>query len=98
MTDYGHREPAPYPSYEKDPASICVITLPWAKDMKGETIVTSTWDADGLTSIATSDTDTTASITVSGGTDGSKYSMVNTIVTSGGQTLVKRAVVLVREL
>lgn len=65
-------------SSELDPASSGAVT-----------ISTSTWTGGGLT-IASSSTSgyvTTAYVSTSGGTSGSTYTVTNTVVTSGGETL-----------
>lgn len=97
-TDYGNIDSGAMPTRQKDPSSVQNLTLNWARELAGETISTSTWTTDGLTSAATSNTDSTATIRLSGGTEGVSYEVQNTITTSGSQTFRKKAVVLVREL
>jgi hypothetical protein len=98
MTDYGV-ETIQRPSDEaKDPDEIQSYTFRWAKELSGETISTSTFLLpDGLTSAATSGSDSTRTIRVSGGTDGSQYRITNRITTSGSRTLEKTIRVQVRE-
>ena len=97
MTDYGITDCAPAPDREQDPSSVKNLTLNWVKELAGETISTSAWSADGLTVGTDSNTDTSATVLLSGGAEGGRYEVYNTITTSGGQTLRKKSVVLVRE-
>lgn len=56
----------------------------WLED--GETITVSTWVTDGLTLDAESKSDTKATVWVSGGVVGGRYSVTNRVVTSLGRS------------
>ena len=84
----------------KAAADIVDYTIDWSADLAtGESISTSTWTADtGITLDDDSDTATTTTVFVTGGTAGVKYKLVNTIVTDNAvpRTLVKTIVVPVK--
>ena len=96
--DYGSIDLLLAPTRQKDPSSAQDFTLNWAIELNGQTISTSTWATDGLTGTNASNTDTSATIRLAGGSEGAYYEVRNTIVTSGGQTLCKQMVVAVRKL
>lgn len=79
--------PAGLPTWIKEDDEILLITLDWLDKLDGETISTSAWTDNGVTTSSASNTTTTASMTVTK-TDG--YS-INKITTSGGRTLWQRA-------
>lgn len=62
----------------------------WSGELGADTISSSGFiAADGLTVESDSNTDTTATVWLSGGTAGTVYKVVNTIITAAGRTLVK---------
>lgn len=62
-------------------------TLDWSSWLSGDTISTSTWTVpSGITQDSESETTTTATIWLSGGTAGQRYTCVNKVVTSAGRT------------
>lgn len=70
----------------KDPDAILDYTANWATWLDGDTISTSTWTVpSGITKVTDSNTTTTATIWLSGGTAGEKYEIKNTITTAGGR-------------
>lgn len=73
----------------KDPDEVKDYSVDWeARLDEGDTILTSTWIVpDGITKDSDSNTTTTATIWLSGGTLGTTYSLVNRITTAGGRTL-----------
>jgi hypothetical protein len=79
---------------DKDTEAALDYLLSWSQWLpSGDTITTSTWevetisgDSDPLASTDTGSTDTTTSITLSGGTSGNMYKVYNTITTTGGLT------------
>lgn len=74
-------------SRTKDPADIrnyAIDWSPWLTSQGSDTISTSTWSGGGLTIAASSNTATTATAKVSGGTAGRSYTVSNTIVTATG--------------
>lgn len=82
-------------SYTKDPDAVLDYTVDWngAAALGGpwlqtsETITTSTWIVPvGITQNSTSNTTTTATIWLSGGTAGTTYEVTNRVVTNQGRT------------
>ena len=73
--------------FDKDPDSVGKYTMKWGKWLGNDTISTSTWILDsGLTNVSDTNTTTEASITISGGDAGKKYTVTNRIVTAAGLT------------
>ena len=79
---------------DKDPDAALGYQLLWSEWLSsGDTISTSTWsveaitgDSDPLTISSESETDTTTTVNVTGGTTGNLYKIYNTIETVGGLT------------
>ena len=75
--------------YTKDPASVLDYTIDWGTNWlaAGETISTSAWTVEsGITKDSDSNTTTTATVWLSGGTAGTVYTVTNRITTSAGRT------------
>lgn len=71
----------------KDPADIRLYTIDWSEWLDGATISSSTWSlASGLTNVTDANTTTTATVKISGGSNGHSYACANTITTSAGET------------
>lgn len=71
----------------KDPAAVLDYGIDWSAWLNGDTISTSTWTVpSGITQASESETTTTATIWLSGGTAGTDYLVTNKIVTHGGRT------------
>lgn len=93
LADYGWQ-----PDYSKDPNETIDFAFNWKPKLDGDTISTASFVLpDGLTSVSTSNTTTTATIFVSGGSEGSTYRITSRVVTAGGRTMDWTAYVLVRE-
>jgi hypothetical protein len=74
-------------TYTKDPDASLDYGINWAAWLGTDTIATSTWIVDvGLTKGTASNTTTTTTVWLSGGTLGVTYKAVNRIVTAGGRT------------
>lgn len=74
-------------SFIKDPQEELDYTVDWSDWLDADTISTSSWDAaDGIDIENESDTATTATVWLSGGTVGTSYRVTNTIVTAAGRT------------
>lgn len=80
-------------SHSKDPNAVLDYRVDWSSWLAGgETISTSAWTVPtGITEVndaghPTSSTTTTATIWLSGGTDGTRYRVTNRITTSQGRT------------
>ena len=86
----------------KDPDAILDYVMDWEDVMNlvspADTIVSSTWDADGtLVLDSDSNTSTTATVWVSGGTLSELVNLVNTIITAGGRQHVKTIEVSIKD-
>jgi len=69
----------------KDPEAVLSYTITWSDWLASDTISTSTWTVEsGITKDSDSNTTTAATITLSGGTAGTTYTLVNHIVTAAG--------------
>jgi len=84
----------------KDPESILDYTVNWANWLTGgDTIATSTMTVpSGITAVSTSNTTTSATIKLSGGTLGSNFEIKNSITTGNGLTCVRRFTVKIQEM
>lgn len=77
------------PLFQKDPDAVIDFKQDWSEWVAatGDTIVTSTWIVPtGITKTNESNTATTATVWLSGGTVGSSYQVTNRIVTAQGRT------------
>ena len=75
------------PTFLKDPQAVLDYQINWATWLSADTIATSTWTVPtGLTKASSTNTTTTATVWLSGGTADTSYNIVNTIVTAGGRT------------
>lgn len=82
----------------KDPQAVLDYTLDWSLWLDGDTISTSTWALDvGITEDSESETATTTTVWVSGGTAGTTYNAVNTITTVGLRTDQRTIQITVQE-
>jgi hypothetical protein len=73
--------------YLKDPAAVLDYQIDWSSWLGVDTITSSSWTAStGLTVDSDSNTTTTATVWVSGGTAGTTYQLTNRITTAGGRT------------
>ncbi len=71
----------------KDPNEVLDYVRTWTEFLAGDTITTSTWTAEtGITVSSSSNTTTTATVWLSGGTAGNRYLVTNRIVTTAGRT------------
>lgn len=76
----------------KDPGDVLPYEIDWTARLAGDLIATSLYtltDAAGVTIDSQSNTDDTATVWISGGTDGDTAIIVDTITTVGGLTLVE---------
>lgn len=86
------------PDFSKDPDDTEDYVFNWADRLEGDTIATSTFLLpDGLTQVSTSNTTTTATIFVSGGTSGTSYRITNRVTTAGGRQWDKTLYIAVRD-
>ena len=74
--------------FDKDPNATLDYTIDWSDWLAtGDTISTSTWTVPaGITASSDTETTTTSTVWLTGGTSGRTYLVTNTIVTAGGRT------------
>lgn len=84
--------------YVKDPNATLDYTVNWAAFLGVDTISSDSWIVPaGITSVTETNTTTTSTIWLSGGTLGEKYGLINRIVTAGGRTDDRTIYIRVRE-
>lgn len=84
--------------FVKDPDAVLDYQADWATWLGEDTISSSTWIVpDGITKDSDTNTTTSATVWLSGGTAGSNYSITNRIVTDGGRTDDRTIKIQVRE-
>lgn len=83
----------------KDPDATLDYQIDWSSWLAtGETISSSAWIVpDGLTEVSDSNTTTTATIWLSGGTDGESYRITNRVTTTAGRTDDRTITLLIRQ-
>ncbi len=83
----------------KGATEVVDYVVSWSALLGADTISTSTFTVSaGLTKDSQSNTTTTATVWVSGGTVNTDYTITNTITTAGGRTWVRTFTVPVRRL
>jgi hypothetical protein len=84
--------------YIKDPNAVLDYVVNWATFLGADTISSDSWIVPvGITSASESNTTTTSTIWLSGGTIGQKYALTNRIVSAGGRTEDRTIYVKVKE-
>lgn len=84
--------------FEKDPDAILDYTVDWSRWLGTDTIATSQWTVPaGMTQVSATNTPTSATVWLSGGTAGQAYTVTNRITTAGGRTDERSIVINVRE-
>lgn len=84
--------------FTKDPDGVLDYQIDWSDWLGTDTIVTSTWTVGtGITKDSDTNTTTTATIWLSGGTAGTTYELTNEIVTTDGRTDNRTIYVTVKE-
>lgn len=82
---------------DKNPDAIADYVIDWSDDLDTDTISASVWTVpEGLSSSANTYTGTSATIWLSGGTDGQVYKLVNRITTAGLRTFERDVLLRVR--
>jgi hypothetical protein len=83
-------------TFRKDTEETITLGVDWSGRMDGETISASQWDvAVGLTYESSDYADTTTDVLVSGGTEGTQYTLSNTITTTEGNIYQRSFIVQV---
>lgn len=74
-------------SVNKHPGAVLDYQFDWGNWLGADTIETSQWSVGtGLTKDSDDNTNSTATVWLSGGTDGTSYQVTNTITTAQGRT------------
>lgn len=84
-------------SEPKDPQEVIDYMVDWAAPLDNDVIATSAWTLPtGITGGLQTHSDTTATVWLSGGTEGENYTLVNQITTAGGRTREQTCTLRVR--
>jgi len=84
--------------FVKDPQEVLDYQVNWSDWLDTDTISTSAFVVQtGITKDSSSNTTTTATVWLSGGTNGSRYVITNTITTSDGRTAERSFIIKVSE-
>lgn len=84
--------------FTKDPDAVLDYQIDWSTWLGTDTISASAWTvATGLTKDSSTNTTTTATVWLSGGTVDTSYTVTNKIVTAGGRTDERTITIVVRE-
>lgn len=95
-----------FDTYYKDPQAILDYKINWGPWLDTDTIYldeetdqrSSTWSAPaGIQIVASSATDTTATVWLAGGTVGDRYDVTNEITTDGGRTDDKTITIVIEQ-
>jgi hypothetical protein len=82
---------------DKDPQEVLDYALDWTARLAGDTIATSSWVLPtGITKASDSHDVSTTKIWLSGGVEGTKYTLVNTITTTAGRTMNQSVAIKVK--
>ncbi len=91
-------------TFRKDPAAVLDYAIDWSAWLAGpdgtddDTIQSSSWGApDGITVDDDSNTDSVATVWLSGGTAGQTYQVTNHIVTAAGRETDQTILIVVQE-
>lgn len=85
-------------TFHKDPEAVLDYVVDWEDWLDGDTISTSTWTVPtGITKDSDSNSTTTTTIWLSGGTVATRYALVNHIVTAAGREDDRTICVVVKQ-
>lgn len=82
----------------KDPEEELDYGFDYTTLLDGDTIASSSWSASGVTVASSSNTTTETAVRITGGSLGTKNKVKNTVITVGGQTIVRRLIVVIQEM
>jgi len=84
--------------FVKDPDAVLDYVVDWSDWLGTDTISSSSWTVPtGITKDSDTNTTTTATIWLSGGTEGAEYRVTNQIVTTDGRTDERSIIIKVDE-
>lgn len=73
--------------FDKHTTAVLDYVIDWTNWLAGDVIVSSIWVVEaGLTQVSDSNTTSTATVWLSGGTDQTEYEVINTVITGYGRT------------
>jgi len=84
----------------KDPDEVLDYQLDWTARLDGDTISSSSWavaSGSGLTIDSDSETTTLTTVWLSAGTEGTTYTLTNTIVTAASRTMEQSVRIRIKE-
>jgi len=85
-------------TFPKDPDAILDYVIDWTAWLGADTIAASQWIVpSGLTKTAEENSSTTATVWLSGGSAGQRYTVTNRITTAGGRTEDRSISIQVKE-
>ncbi len=85
-------------SFTKDPSAVLDYMIDWSRWLKGDTIQTSQWTVPaGLALVSQTNTTTTTTVWLSGGTAGQTYTVTNRITTASGRTDERSIIIKVED-
>lgn len=86
------------PTFVKHPSEKLDYVFNWSTALNGDTISSVAWTADpGITLSGQTNTTTSATVFVAGGTDGTTYELECAVTTAGGRILVAEAYIKVHD-
>lgn len=85
--------------FMKDPDAVLDYKIDWSRWLPdGDSVSASSWDAEsGLTVDSNTFDDTSTTVWLSGGTDGTSYSVTNHITTDAGREDDRTIIIAVKE-
>jgi len=90
---------------KKDPSSVLDYTIDWTNWLSGDTVSSVVYDLEnGITTstaiggVAVSNTTTTTTVNIAGGTAGNIYNVKCTMTTTNGRTVVKNFRIKVEDI
>lgn len=85
--------------FTKDPDAVLDYKIDWSRWLpEGDTVSASSWDAaSGVTVDSSTFDDTSTTVWLSGGTEGTSYTVTNHIVTEGGREDDRTITIAVKE-
>lgn len=74
-------------TFPKDPNAVLDYSVDWSRWLDGDSIASSAWTVPiGLAKVTETNTDTKATVWLSGGSAGQSYPVTNRVTTTGGRT------------
>lgn len=85
-------------TFTKDPSAVLDYLIDWSAWLGTDTITVSSWTVPmGITQVSATNTTTTATIWLSGGTVNTAYACVNRIATAGSRTEERTITIIVQD-